>query len=760
MIIAGRNRGRIHAASATFERAGLGVRRGAPAPTPDAPSKLQPPERMRPPKEAPSSALDVVRTVLGATALGAVRSALGAVRATLDVVRQGLAAVRRGLGTIRRGLGVDTVVPLLLVALAVSAFVPWTRFELDTASDQVAVETTATLISALAASLFCVRFWQHLRLRDLLLAGGLVVIAASNLGADLLLAGNLLLAGHSAAWIVLGGRLAGWLLIAGSAVVPDRRLRRPTPTAIRTIVLGVTALAVLAALAVTFSASTTSYGALHSGPLGNPTAMLVAQILLALVTGVAAVAFGRETGRKGSPPARLLALACAFAASSALATCATPSFYASRVGIADILRLGWLAALFACVCVEWSLDERHAPVHALARERHRMAADVHDLIMQDLSLALANARTLTDDPARAAQVHTVVSAGERALAGARDVLSGLTEYSTQPIVEAVETSVRAAARHTPLTFDADNAPDLAQPDEPTRDALVHIAREAVTNAVKHARPGAIEVALEHDEEWRLTVRDDGRRQPRRLWPRQHAPPRRGTWGRAACAQQRAWRHDGGGVAPMSHAPTVVLADDHPVIRLGVRMALMRGGFEVLAEAADRDGAVEAVLRERPDVCLLDISMPGGGIEAAAILSHAVPGTALVMLTVSESPEDMLAALRSGAKGYLAKDTSPERLPAALYGVLRGEAALPRTLVGRVLHEFRHLPDPQDAPLRVDGVELTARESEILRMLRSGLSTVEIGKRLSLSPITVRRHISAGVAKLGASGRDDALRAIA
>lgn len=211
---------------------------------------------------------------------------------------------------------------------------------------------------------------------------------------------------------------------------------------------------------------------------------------------------------------------------------------------------------------------------------------------------------------------------------------------------------------------------------------------------------------------------------------------------------------------MNERPTVVLADDHPVIRLGVRMALMRGGFEVLAEAADRDDAVEAVLREQPDVCLLDINMPGGGIEAAAILAKAAPATAVVMLTVSESPDDLLSALRSGAKGYLPKDTSPDRLPAALYGVLKGEAALPRTLVGRVLHEFRRLPAPTESPVEVDGVELTARESEILRMLGTGLSTIQISERLSLSPITVRRHISAGVAKLGAADRDAAMQAIA
>jgi DNA-binding NarL/FixJ family response regulator len=209
----------------------------------------------------------------------------------------------------------------------------------------------------------------------------------------------------------------------------------------------------------------------------------------------------------------------------------------------------------------------------------------------------------------------------------------------------------------------------------------------------------------------------------------------------------------------SERRTVVVADDHPAVRLGVRMAVERGGFEVLAEAADRDSAVEAVVREDPDICLLDICMPGGGIEAAADLTRAAPATAVVMLTVSASPDDMLAALRAGAKGYLLKDTSAERLPAVLRGVLDGEAALPRTLLGRILPQFRHLPDSDTAPLLVDGIELSARESEVLRLLRSGLSTIEVSERLCLSPVTVRRHISASVAKLGVADRDEAIRAI-
>ena len=152
----------------------------------------------------------------------------------------------------------------------------------------------------------------------------------------------------------------------------------------------------------------------------------------------------------------------------------------------------------------------HVATRLLARERWRMAADVHDLIMQDLSLALANARSLGDDPAPAPRAGIVVSALERALAGARDVLGGLSEYDTRPIAQTIEASVRAAARHTPLRFDAARVSTSAQADPSTREALVHIAREAVTNAVKHARPNAIEVVLEHADRWRLTVHDDGR----------------------------------------------------------------------------------------------------------------------------------------------------------------------------------------------------------------------------------------------------------
>jgi DNA-binding NarL/FixJ family response regulator len=211
--------------------------------------------------------------------------------------------------------------------------------------------------------------------------------------------------------------------------------------------------------------------------------------------------------------------------------------------------------------------------------------------------------------------------------------------------------------------------------------------------------------------------------------------------------------------PLPDAPTVVLADDHPATRLGVRMALMTGGFNVVGEAADCEGAVRAVVRERPNVCVLDVGMRGGGIQAAARIAAEQPSTSVVMLSASHRTDDVLDALRAGAVGYLPKDTRPDRLPDALRGVLKGEAALPRALVGAVLQELRGFTAPPQEPVRVGAIELTSRESEVLRLLSSGLNTAEVGETLSLSPVTVRRHISAGVAKLGVADRDAAMRVI-
>jgi len=194
--------------------------------------------------------------------------------------------------------------------------------------------------------------------------------------------------------------------------------------------------------------------------------------------------------------------------------------------------------------------------------------------------------------------------------------------------------------------------------------------------------------------------------------------------------------------------TVLVADDHAPTRAGVRDALGDDGFAVVAEAAGADAAVELALRERPDVCLLDIHMPGGGIAAAARITEELPEIVVVMLTVSREDEDLFAALRAGAAGYLLKDMDPARLAPALRGVVAGEAAVPRTLVARVVEEFRSSERRPSLPLvRRRGARFTPRESEVIELLRERLTTAEIAHRLGLSAVTVRRHISSILAKL-------------
>ena len=201
---------------------------------------------------------------------------------------------------------------------------------------------------------------------------------------------------------------------------------------------------------------------------------------------------------------------------------------------------------------------------------------------------------------------------------------------------------------------------------------------------------------------------------------------------------------------------VVIADDHPPTRAGVRLSLEEAGFEVAAEASSAAAAVEECILHKPDVALLDIHMPGNGITAAGRIASALPETAVVMLTVSRDDADLFEALRAGARGYLLKDIDPGRLGNALQGVLDGEAALPRNLVTRLMDEFRHR---DERPARLQGAlsKLTSREWDTLDLMRQGLTTAQIAEKLFVSPVTVRTHVSAILRKLQVSDRDAAVR---
>jgi len=208
---------------------------------------------------------------------------------------------------------------------------------------------------------------------------------------------------------------------------------------------------------------------------------------------------------------------------------------------------------------------------------------------------------------------------------------------------------------------------------------------------------------------------------------------------------------------MAERISIVLVEDEDLVRASVRKILAEHGFSVLAEAAGAEAGVEAALRERPQICLVDLGLPdGGGIDVVRELSSRCPGTASVVFSASERHEDLIDAIRAGAVGYLLKGMDPDRLAHALRGVVEGEAAIPRPLMAALVKELQTQGRRRTLIGLRTAVELTRREWEVLDLLCEGLKTGEVAERLSVSPVTVRRHASEIVRKLGVGDRAEAI----
>jgi len=172
-----------------------------------------------------------------------------------------------------------------------------------------------------------------------------------------------------------------------------------------------------------------------------------------------------------------------------------------------------------------------------------------------------------------------------------------------------------------------------------------------------------------------------------------------------------------------------------------------GVADVCAEAANLDDAVQAALRVRPDVCLVGQLLPGGGIETVRRLTEVVPDARVVLLACGEGKDDLLAALRAGALGYVPAEVGAGQLRRVVRAVHAREASVPRSMVRDLLDELR-------APERSADRRLTVRQAQILGVLRRGDSTAGIAAHLAISPVTVRRHISTLAQKVGASDRGE------
>ena len=196
-------------------------------------------------------------------------------------------------------------------------------------------------------------------------------------------------------------------------------------------------------------------------------------------------------------------------------------------------------------------------------------------------------------------------------------------------------------------------------------------------------------------------------------------------------------------------PSVFIVDDHSFFRAGLRSLLAEHDFPVLGEAATGEAALPLVERRRPDVVVMDLSMPGmSGADATRELLARVPGTVVLVVTVSAGESDVLEALEAGASGYLLKDSGPEEIVRALEAAVDGDTPLSPRVAGLIVHRARGRGGDLDA----SSAGLSEREVEVLRLLAEGLDNNEIALRLYLSPTTVKRHVSTIFSKAGVSNR--------
>jgi two-component system, NarL family, nitrate/nitrite response regulator NarL len=202
---------------------------------------------------------------------------------------------------------------------------------------------------------------------------------------------------------------------------------------------------------------------------------------------------------------------------------------------------------------------------------------------------------------------------------------------------------------------------------------------------------------------------------------------------------------------MSNKIRILLADDHPLFREGVAHSLsVDPDFEVVAQAGSGEEAVELAHELHPDIVLLDVSMAGmGGIEAAGKIAATSPVVRIMMLTVSENRENLMAALKAGAHGYVLKGVSASELRSITRRVAGGEAYVTPALAADMLTEFSN-PHPIDS-----FSELTARETTILQLLSQGLTNREIGERLYLAEKTVKHYMTSILQKLHVRSRTEA-----
>jgi two-component system response regulator DegU len=199
---------------------------------------------------------------------------------------------------------------------------------------------------------------------------------------------------------------------------------------------------------------------------------------------------------------------------------------------------------------------------------------------------------------------------------------------------------------------------------------------------------------------------------------------------------------------------VLLADDHRMLREGLRRSLTEEGFDIVGEAENGEQAVRMVADLQPDVVLMDVSMPEmDGLEATRLIGGSFTATQVIMLTMHADHEVLADAIRAGASGYLVKDCSTEEIAEAIRMAVQGDTVLSPQLAATMLDEVRRLDVP-DVP-EEDRV-ITKREEEVLQLIADGCSTPEVAEQLYISQKTVKNHLASIYQKLDARDRTQAV----
>jgi signal transduction histidine kinase len=409
---------------------------------------------------------------------------------------------------------VITTVAALLFTLLVSVG-SVVSFAYRNAALHVAVETTAALVSIVAALLVWGRFRQNLRLRDLLLAASFAAFAVTNLLFSAIPAIASSGSGHFATWAPAGGRLLGAGLLAASAVVRDRELRQPLRLAARVlggvaVALGIVAAVVALggdALPRAVPADLSPAGRSHPRVIGNPV-VLASELLCMLLFAVAAAGYAHTADRRHDLFAHWLAIAATLGAFSRLNFFLFPSLYTPYFYTGDVLRLGLYTAVAIGGLLEMRRLQRALASAAVLDERQRIAREIHDGVAQDLAFILQHGRRIAAQPDAPPRLAALVTAAERALDECRHAIASLTRSGEERLGEALTlTAVETAGREgaeVETRIDTDVAVTAA-----TQQALLRVTREAIINAVRHGRAGMIRVELRCAPLLQLAIVDDG-----------------------------------------------------------------------------------------------------------------------------------------------------------------------------------------------------------------------------------------------------------